>query len=108
DRLADAAAGTGLGGAAADDPRRGAPLRRRADGQAGRARPGAARSDRGASRTRRPARVAAPNRRTRIRALRAVATGPLSGARIDQILPNLAPGDAASDACLAFGRMLTA
>lgn len=34
--------------------------------------------------------------------------GPLVGARIDQILPNVSPGDAASDSCLTFGRMLAA
>lgn len=32
----------------------------------------------------------------------------LAGARVDQVLPNLSVGDAASDACLAFGRMLSA
>ena len=32
----------------------------------------------------------------------------LAGARVDQILPNLSPGDAASDACLQFGAMLAA
>jgi glycosyltransferase involved in cell wall biosynthesis len=30
----------------------------------------------------------------------------LAGARVDQLLPNLSAGDATSDACLAFGRML--
>jgi glycosyltransferase involved in cell wall biosynthesis len=30
----------------------------------------------------------------------------LRGARVDQVLPNLSPGDAASDTALAFGRML--
>jgi glycosyltransferase involved in cell wall biosynthesis len=40
----------------------------------------------------------------------APATAPdrLAGARIDQVLPNLSPGDAASDACLAFAGMLAA
>jgi glycosyltransferase involved in cell wall biosynthesis len=33
---------------------------------------------------------------------------PLSGARVDQVLSNLSPGDAASDTALAFGRMLAA
>ncbi|HEV8632713.1 MAG TPA: glycosyltransferase [Chloroflexota bacterium] len=34
------------------------------------------------------------------------AASPLSGARVDQVLPNLSPGDAASDAGLAFGGVL--
>jgi glycosyltransferase involved in cell wall biosynthesis len=37
-----------------------------------------------------------------------VADSRLAGLRIDQLLPNLSPGDAASDACLAFARMLAA